>query len=406
MEAPDRLRSIPARESSGSSTQPFDPDRLDLYLRGRSSGGSATYGVLLGLVALSTAALPIVQVPISVPAAGFLRARADPQTVVVSVSGWARKVRSSEVRSVARGDTLLLLDRPDLRAREEALGARDANLRTEIADLRALIAHAEALEEAPRPISLRYGEELSRVQVELERHATRLEAARRETARAAALTNRGLAPLADLEGLRDRVRDLWREGALLRAESVTRWRRELAVATEEREALLADMAGIRQERERLAVLSPVSGEVDAMSAFSPGTFIGAGAQVATITPTSELIAELYLEPEDLSVVSPGARANLRLSSFRYSRWGGIRGRVYQIAPHAVRASEEVVGWARVRLDAGSVASPGGRIELRRGLAVSARIPAGRRSLLSLIAGELAGSVPDRAPASIPEPSPG
>jgi len=368
--------------------EPFDPDRLDLYLRRWGDGGGAIYGAILGLIVLVIAAIPLIEVPVSLRAAGILRSRAETQTLVAPVGGWIRWVRRAEDRKVGAGDTLLVLDRPELAQRAAVLAARREELHRELRDLEALVAGARGSTRTPALTSPRYAAERRHFDDESALLRGRLEAAIRERDRVEALASLGLAPAAEAEAVAARVRALRDESELLRSEALSRWQEALAAAREALRSLELEELELRQERRRLVIVAPSSGDLDTLHAFATGSYVAPGEPVARLTPVSALIAELYLDPGQLGSVRPGSPARLQVTSLASGRGGSLRGRVYDIAPQAVQIGGQVMGRLRVRPEAEAWEISDLLGPLRRGMLVTARLPVGRRSLWSLLRGRV------------------
>ena len=149
------------------------------------------FGLILLLLA-TLVSLPLVEVPIAVRAEGYLRASAETHSLIAPSSGEVAWVRARDRRSVARGDTILLLNRPDLYVRLEAIRARRVSVEQECRDLERLIAWVEGNGPPERPVSPRYREESKSIVAELESIGGQLRSIRREAFRSAAVIARGL----------------------------------------------------------------------------------------------------------------------------------------------------------------------------------------------------------------------
>src|SRR5690606_17037762 len=110
----------------------------DVYLARQRSGGGVVYLSIAGMLGGALAALPILQVPVSVGAQGVIRAAAEAQPLVATVGGTVVRSIPSEQRRVAAGDTVLLLRRDDLVLRAAELDARSATIALELSDLQEL----------------------------------------------------------------------------------------------------------------------------------------------------------------------------------------------------------------------------------------------------------------------------
>jgi len=362
---------------------PFTVDSLDVYLRRSGGGGGGIYLAVLSILAAALAALPLVQVPVSVRAAGYLRASADPHSIAVPAEGevvWARSRMAANVRA---GDTLLLLTRPGLGARKEALRFRRASLEEEGRDLVLLISWIDGAPSG-EPTGVRHGFELRALQTELTALLERESSAEREAARAAELLARGLVARAEVAVLVDRVEELRAEQALLRVRTVSRWRSELAAVREALESLAPESELLESEERRLAVVSPVPGTVDDIAPLAPGSFVSAGQQIATISPESEIIAELYVAPKDIGLIDFDSEVRLQLDAYRFSEWGAMTGKIIEVSGELVRKDGVAAGRVLVSPAAATISGPTGEADLRRGASVSARIPVARRSLWSLL----------------------
>lgn len=98
---------------------------------------------------------------------------------------------------------------------------------------------------------------------------------------------------------------------------------EVAKDLEDSRAQEADLAdrirAARDVRERRQIVSPQEGVVSDVRLVTPGGVIGAGQPLLDIVPVDdELIIETRIRPEDIDVVHPGLRAEVRLTAFKRS----------------------------------------------------------------------------------------
>lgn len=369
----------------GSDAQPvsYSADDLDVYLRRPGAGGGGVYLALLLIVGAALAALPLVTVPVSVRAQGYLRSASDPHSIAAPAPAEVVAVRPRAARRVRAGDTLVVLVRPEIAARARALQSRRLALEGERRDLELLVRAIES-RDAAEPRSLRYGYEWRALQSELAVLLEQEGAAVRELDRAAALLARGLTSAAEVSALEARAGQLRSERALLRVRAGARWRNELATVGATLENVAAEAAIVEGELQQLAVVSPVAGTIEEMAAVSPGSYISAGQEIAIISPESEIIAELYLAPRDLGSLAIDAEVRLQLDAYRYSEWGALTGRIIDVSTELLRVDGRPVGRVRVRPSTTAARAPDGATELRRGSSVSARFPVSRRSLWALL----------------------
>lgn len=115
----------------------------------------------------------------------------------------------------------------------------------------------------------------------------------------------------------------------------------------QREAeLRKELAGMEQSSDETrrnllntVVRSPVRGVVFQLLVRSPQQTVGAGEQLATITPsTAERMIKTIVRSEDVETVRVGQRADLRLAGCPYPDFGTLTARVVAVSPDALPES--------------------------------------------------------------------
>lgn len=109
--------------------------------------------------------------------------------------------------------------------------------------------------------------------------------------------------------------------------------------SEERVKAASDLHEVEQQLvkladrfDRLVIRAPSNGIIHELSPKSVGEVIRAGDLVARIVPTGrELVAEVRIDPKDVSHIHAGADADLRLTAYESSVYGPVRGKVQQIS---------------------------------------------------------------------------
>jgi membrane fusion protein len=126
-------------------------------------------------------------------------------------------------------------------------------------------------------------------------------------------------------------------------------RRALPLQAEQRQAELARERGEIKElaaradragsRRVWALKAPADGVVSAMNVVA-GQAVGADMVLATLAPVgARLQAHLYAPSSALGFLEPGLGVHLRLQAFPYAKYGGLEGRVVQVAQAPVQAVE-------------------------------------------------------------------
>lgn len=192
-----------------------------------------------------------------------------------------------------------------------------------------------------------------------------LAASARATALIAAASGSGAQGMAEA---RARILD-----DLARAEAETRLRREEATKARQR-------SGLQQLR------APVDGTVAQLAVHTVGGVVQSAQPIMTIVPArTRLEAVVRLLNKDVGFVSVGQPVSLKLEAYPFTRFGTLPGRVVQIGSDAIE--DERLGLVypvRVELDRQSLDRGDRRVAVTPGMAVTADIRTGQRSLLELL----------------------
>ncbi|GHE06365.1 hypothetical protein U879_07275 [Defluviimonas sp. 20V17] len=110
---------------------------------------------------------------------------------------------------------------------------------------------------------------------------------------------------------------------------------------EEARNALAALEGERSKKwrrlERLAVRAPVDGRVKSLDVTTLGGVVEAGQKIATIVPEGEdLIAEARIAVNQIGYVREGLPAQVKVSTYDFTRFGWIDATVDSISPAAFR----------------------------------------------------------------------
>ena len=114
-------------------------------------------------------------------------------------------------------------------------------------------------------------------------------------------------------------------------------RRELLAqinATTVELAQLLEVKNKQQDRvDRSEIVSPVSGIVKTVMIDTVGGVIAPGAEIMQIMPTdSNLYVTARIQPRDIGAISVNDPVTIKVSSYDFSRFGGIEGKVSHILP--------------------------------------------------------------------------
>ena len=360
-------------------------DCLEVHLARHAPTGHALYLTIVALTIGGAAAMPVVQVPVTVQAEGVIRPIIERQDARVGESGVVQAIYVRHGDRARAGDTLLALDGRVVGARLSAADSMARIRGDELLDLRAMIEGDEPL---ISPGALRTAHRRQ----QLREHATitselsaRAATAHREGERLQRLLARGFATPEQLEhqtaverSAEAAVHEQWVKMRSL-------WSEARARIAEELLQLSAERAELREARARHFVVAPVDGTVEMAASLSPGSVVQRGERIATLSPNTELIGEVQLTARDIALVRRGTPARLMIDALHYRDWGGMDATVFEIADDATFLGEQPVFRVRCHLAGRALRLRGGQQALLgKGMTFRARFVIARRSLLQLL----------------------
>lgn len=137
---------------------------------------------------------------------------------------------------------------------------------------------------------------------------------------------------------------------------------------------------------RLAVLSPVDGIVKGLQVRRAGAVVPPGGVLLEIVPEgTPLVVDARLSPRDIGFVSVGQTVRVKVDAFDYARFGTVEGALVQIsAGTALDADNQPYYAARIALSAGHVGRDAASNRLLPGMTVRGDVVTGGKTLLAYL----------------------
>lgn len=390
-------------------------------------------GALCGVIVTALAWSALTRIDEVVRAPGQTEPRGEVAVVRHLTGGVIDRVLVREGQSVTAGDVVAVLSTVAVDAELARLSARGDQARL-------ALARAEALTGAETPVDLGEAGGQANAQARLraaqtERRLAQLDAQRALVARAQAALDTILAQipeaedaavdLAEEEGAiaalvdtgaatRDRLRDARREARaaatrvdVLKAERALQDRElrsaearlaeiaatQITDTLTETTNLLAELAEINaliaeaeDRRQRLTVRAPTDGVVAALAVLRAGDVVTVGQELMQIVPMdSGLVIHASVSPRDISRVTAGGAAAIRVEAYDHMRYGEIFGVIDQIsATTALTDTGEPFYKVTITPERGHFGEADLGLQLLPGMTVQAHIKNGERSLLSYL----------------------
>jgi hemolysin D len=142
-----------------------------------------------------------------------------------------------------------------------------------------------------------------------------------------------------------------------------------------------------QQRQQLTQLTaPVGGVVQQLAVHTAGGVVTPAQALLVIVPDkAEVTAEVQLENKDIGFVQVGQRANVKLETFPFTRYGTVPATVTRISADAVQDEKRgALFVATLRLEQSHLQVEGKPIALSPGMNLSAEVKTGSRRALSYL----------------------
>ncbi len=143
---------------------------------------------------------------------------------------------------------------------------------------------------------------------------------------------------------------------------------------------------LRQQTTRLEIKAPISGIVKGMENHTIGGVILPGQKIMELVPIDDiLLAEIKISPNDIGNIEIGQRCLAKISTFDYSRYGGIEGELISISPSTFISKEGVPFYkGRIKLEKNYVGNNPTKNLIRPGNIVNVNIITGEKTIMAYL----------------------
>ena len=145
--------------------------------------------------------------------------------------------------------------------------------------------------------------------------------------------------------------------------------------------------GAKSRQQRNELRAPVNGIVNDVQVTTVGGFVSPGEQLMQIVPVGEkLLIEARIKPSDIAFIKIGDAATVKVTAYDFSIYGGLKGKVQQIAADSVYDETERQAYyiVLVETDRSYIEKSGQRFPILPGMICDVEIITGSRSILSYL----------------------
>lgn len=176
-----------------------------------------------------------------------------------------------------------------------------------------------------------------------------------------------------------------------RAEINTRFRQQaysdLAEVERKYATLIEKIRKLEDRSQRLDIVSPTRGIVKGLNTKTVGAVVAPGGEIAQIVPIDQsLIVETKLSTRDIGHIAVGQDVNVKVDSYDFARYGGLKGTLRKISATTFRdeKTNEPYYKGRVELAQNYVGHRADRNPVLPGMTVQTDIITGEKSVMAYL----------------------
>jgi hemolysin D len=196
-----------------------------------------------------------------------------------------------------------------------------------------------------------------------------------------------------------------------RAQAAAEYRRglfdELGKMVQKENGLAETLVKAEQKAKLQALKAPVDGTVQQLAVHTIGGVVTPSQELMVVVPTnSRLEIEANIPNREIGFIQTGQEAEIKVDTFNFTKYGLIHGHVLSFSQDSIKRQkpsdpakeksassvadtsepqgQEMVYQARISLDQTDMLIDGKRVQLSPGMAVTAEIKTGARSVLSYL----------------------
>lgn len=147
------------------------------------------------------------------------------------------------------------------------------------------------------------------------------------------------------------------------------------------------MRGAQARLDRNELRAPATGFVNDMKITTVGGFVNPGEMLMQVVPVGDkLLVEARVAPKDIAFIKVGDPANVKVTAYDFSIYGGLSGKVRNISADSIydEAERQAYYTVLVETDRAFLVKNGKRLPIMPGMICDVEIITGSRSILSYL----------------------
>ncbi len=356
------------------------------HLAQYSRPAQTIYIIILVSIFCFIASLPYVFIDISIKSAGLLKAATEASTIKAISAGYVKEVFIQENSSVKKDQLLFSVQSPMLDEKERFLQTKIEETNSFLNDVKILANNSQQLATGGwQPATNLYRQSYSDYLQKLTDRQVRFLKVKQDYTRNKKLYDQKVIAEAEFENFVFEFEKAKGEIELLRQAQLSAWQQELRNYEREKTDFENQLAQVEKEKENLNIKAAVSGTIQNLAGVYAGSAVFSNQDLAQISPNTNLIAEVYVSPNDIGLLRTGMEARMQVSAFNYNQWGLLLGQIQEISNDIQIINNQPVFKVKCILQHDYLRLKNGyEGKLKKGMTLQARFVVTERSLWQLL----------------------
>ncbi|AXT62171.1 HlyD family efflux transporter periplasmic adaptor subunit [Aquimarina sp. AD10] len=348
-----------------------------------SNKSKIIYSTILFAFIIVLVLLPFIKVDIYTTARGMLKPSKERIAITPLQSGKVVYANMVDNQKVKKGDTLMMTNTTVVKDNIK-------RATTQIVETKKFISDCEYLINTSKPNfsniqSARYQKEFLYFTQKIQELQTRFEKTKVDELRNEKLYKKGVVAKVDYENSAFEHQLAASTLQQYRKQQRNNWQATLTEYQNVIRDLESNVSQLQQNQKELVITAPINGVLKNVLGIEPGSLIPGGVKLAEISPDTGLIAECYIYPSDIGLISKDKAVNFQIDAFNYNQWGLATGEILEISKDVDIINEQPVFKVRCAVDQKHLELKNGfKGNFNKGMTLSARFQLTERTLFELL----------------------
>ncbi|GAA4272867.1 HlyD family efflux transporter periplasmic adaptor subunit [Aquimarina gracilis] len=348
-----------------------------------SNTSKMIYATILIAILIALILLPFIKVDIYTTARGILKPSKERIKITPLQSGKVVFVNMLDNQKVQQGDTLLMTNASLVNKKME-------RTTTQLEETKQFIADCEYLINTKKPKfakiqSVRYQKEFLYFAQKMHELKTTFEKTKVDYLRNEKLYNKGVVAKVEYEESAYEHKLAANNLKQYKKQQKNNWQTTVTDYKNTIRELEGGITELEQNQKELVITAPIDGVLKNVVGIEAGILILGGNSIAEISPDTGLIAECYLSPADIGLVSEKRPVNFQIDAFNYNQWGLATGKILEISKDVDVINEQPVFKVRCVIDQKQLQLKNGfEGHFNKGMTLSARFQLTECTLFDLL----------------------